>query len=362
MIGSPGLVSLHMYLYIFIFAVAILAVLGIFIHNLYSRLSIRIIALIFVSGPIALVITRGLNDLFLGVDLPVRFRLIEIVLTVLGGPVVLGLLATGFIRRPLRQFGKTMTSLERSDYKVKIQPTGIYEFDEVFSKFNELMHQLQHEEKLRKDLISDTSHELNTPLTTMIGQLTAMEEGKYSLSKERVSILKEQTERLANLVQQLDTYTKARIPATDKAEDIHFAQFCEELKAHHSLELEKKGISVDLHIPKEYNIHASRRALQQIFTNLIQNALRYSGASKISITATADHIVFSDNGIGVPPESLPYLFERFYRVDASRNRSEGGLGLGLAIVHELAAGQGWSVQAKSANPGLAFHITLSNRT
>src|SRR5581483_7899161 len=99
------------------------------------------------------------------------------------------------------------------------------------------INRLRHEEKLRKNLISDTSHELNTPLATMIGQLTAMQEGKYPLTKERVAILKEQAERLAQLVRQLDAYTKARIPDTGEPEDIHLRRFCEELIHHFSLEL-----------------------------------------------------------------------------------------------------------------------------
>ena len=355
---SPGLLSLHLYLYIFAIAAVIAAFLGIFINDLYKRLSTRIIALILVSGPIVIVITRALNDLFLGVKLPIHFHLLETVLIVLGGPVVLGLLATGLIRRPLRQFNDAVKSLQQSNYKVRLQPTGIHEFDKVFTEFNNLMNRLQHEEKLRKDLISDTSHELNTPLTTMIGQLTAIQEGKHSMTKERVTTLKEQAERLAELVQQLDAYTKARIPISDKPEDIHLKQFCEQLIDQFSVELKQKDIRAKLPIADGLIIHANRDALQRILTNFVQNALRYSEATELTIAATARKLIFSDNGKGVPRESLPYLFERFYRVDKSRNRTAGGLGLGLAIVSELAEQQGWQIHAEHAHPGIAFILTL----
>jgi two-component system sensor histidine kinase BaeS len=236
---------------------------------------------------------------------------------------------------------------------------GIREFDEVFMRFNNLIHRLRHEEKLRKDLVSDTSHELNTPLTTMIGQLTAMQEGKYPMTEERVAILKEQAERLAELVRQLDAYTKARMPDTGEPEDIHLRQFCEELTNHFSLDLKQKGITAKLHIAEDYIIHANRGALQQILTNLMQNTLRYSQAAEVTIEATAHKLLFSDNGKGVPAKSLPYLFERFYRVDKSRSRTTGGLGLGLAIVRELAESQGWAIAAVAGHPGLMFVLKIN---
>jgi two-component system sensor histidine kinase BaeS len=359
MLGAQGLLSLHQYLYIFIIAIVIMATLGIFIGNLYKRLSTRIIALIFLSGPITIIVTRVLNDLFLGVRLSIRFHLLETILVVLGGPVVLGLLAAGFMRRPLGQFNRAMASLEQSNYKVQLKATGIHEFDEVFMKFNNLINRLEHEEKLRKDLVSDTSHELNTPLTTMIGQLTAMQEGKLSLSKKRIATIKEQAERLAELVQQLDAYTRARVPDTSASEFINLRQFCEELMSHFSLELKQKKITVNIRISEDITIRANPKALQQILTNLVQNTMRYSEATKITITASNQQLSFSDNGKGVPPESLPYLFERFYRVDKSRNRMSGGLGLGLAIVRELAEQQGWQVHAEAAKPGLIFILTVS---
>ncbi|MBV9231947.1 MAG: HAMP domain-containing histidine kinase, partial [Chloroflexi bacterium] len=250
-----------------------------------------------------------------------------------------------------------VASLEQSNYKVQLQPTGIHEFDEVFTKFNNLINRLRHEEKLRKDLVSDTSHELNTPLTTMIGQLTAMQEGKYPLTEERVAILKEQAERLAELVQQLNAYTKARMPVTSEPEEIHLRPFCEELMNHFPLELKQKGITVKLRIAEDSIIHANRDALQQILTNLMQNTLRYSQATEVTIEATAHKLLFSDNGKGVPSESLPYLFERFYRVDTSRSRATGGLGLGLAIVRELVESQGWAITAVAGHPGLTFVLT-----
>ncbi|HEU5122152.1 MAG TPA: HAMP domain-containing sensor histidine kinase [Candidatus Saccharimonadales bacterium] len=341
-----------------IIAVVVVAILGVFNTTLYNRLSTRITVLIFASGLVTLVLALAFNEITRDTLSPPWLRQLQIASIVLGGPVVLGLLAARFVQRPLRQFHNAVASLKQSNYKVKLQPTGIREFDEVFMKFNNLIKQLRHEEKLRKDLVSDTSHELNTPLTTMIGQLTAMQEDKHPITKERITELKEQAERLTELVEQLDAYTKARMPASSAPEAIRLKDFCEELLNHFDLELKQKGIVARLDIANDYILHADVSVLQRIFTNLIQNALRYSEATEITISATTHHITFSDNGKGVPPKSLPYLFERFYRVDKSRSRSTGGLGLGLAIVRELAEGQGWHMRAENAHPGLTFILTL----
>lgn len=345
-----------------------MAILGIFKWSLFNRLSTRIAALILASGPITLILFPVSNEFLIRVsdELPIHgtglyplAALAVYVLIALSTPIVLGLFAGRFVRRPLRQFNNAIASLEQSNYKVQPQSIGIREFDEAFMRFNNLIHRLRHEEKLRKDLVSDTSHELNTPLTTMIGQLTAMQEGKYPLTEERVAILKEQAERLAELVQQLDAYTKARMPMTSEPENIPLKQFCEELIHHFCLELKQKGITAKLHIAEDYLIHANRGALQQILTNLMQNALYYSQATEVTIEATAHKLLFSDNGKGVPSESLPYLFERFYRVDTSRSRATGGLGLGLAIVRELAENQGWAITAVAGHPGLMFVLTIN---
>jgi signal transduction histidine kinase len=353
-----GLPFIDLLFILLLFAFACAAALFIFQEKLYSRLSVRIAILILASGAVTLIMALAYNEITRDSLTTPSERLLQISFLVLGGPVVIGLLAARFVRRPLRQFNDAVASLEQNNYRVQLQPSGIHEFDEVFSKFNNLIDRLQHEESLRKDLVSDASHELNTPLTTMIGQLTAIQEGKYPMTEERVIMLKEQAERLAELVAQLSSYTKARMPSTDKPEDIHLRQFCEELINRFNLELEQKEIKTKLNIPGDYVIHANSGALQQILTNLMQNTLRYSQATEVTIEATTHELLFSDNGKGVPAKSLPYLFERFYRVDASRNRATGGLGLGLAIVRELTESQGWTIAATAGHPGLTFILKI----
>lgn len=342
-----------------IVAVVIITILALFNSSLYNRLSTRITVLIFASGLVMIALALAFNEVTSDTLSPWWLRQLQIAVIVLGGPVALGLLAARFVRRPLRQFSKAVSSMERNNYKVQLESTGIREFDEVFAKFNSLIQRLRHEEKLRKDLVSDTSHELNTPLTIMIGQLTAIAEGKYPATEARITLLKEQAERLAEMVQQLDSYTKARMPDTGKVEEVHVKRFFEELISRFELELKEKKIDIKLEAATDYTIQGSRVALEQIFTNLFQNTFRYSEATQIRIVATSDGLTFTDNGKGVPLKSLPYLFERFYRVDKSRSRETGGLGLGLAIVKEVAEQQGWHIEAGLAHPGLMFTLRLN---
>ena len=306
----------NFYLYISVIAIFIMAILGLFVAafkgSLLRQLSTRITVLILLSGPITLVLIPVSNKFILGVGVhDVAVALTVYMLIALGTPLLLGLLAARFVRRPLRQFNDTVLSLKQNNYKVQVRPTGIIEFDEVFSEFNDLIQRLRHEEKLRKDLISDTSHELNTPLTTMIGQLTAMQEGKLPLTKERIATLKEQSERLADLVQQLDAYTKARMPNAGSIETIPLKRFCEELISQFSMELERKGITATLHIAEDTVLRANRGVLQKILANFIQNTLRYSEASELTISADEHCLTFSDNGKGVSSESLPHLLSAF---------------------------------------------------
>jgi len=328
-----------------------------------SRLSVRIAVIILTVGPLMLFGFLGFNAIYYGsLHEPAPFfsRLLQVPLLILGGPLLLGLLAARYITKPLAQFNQAIASLKESNYQVELQPTGVREFDKVFGEFNDLIQRLRHEEELRKNLISDTSHELNTPITAMLSQLTAMEEGVLPTTKKRVHMLRTQTERLADLVAQLTAYTKARSePLFDNQEVIDLRSFCQDIADLFATRLQEKGCTLVLDIPGGYTLRANRQALERILVNLLQNSLRYANAHAITIAATNLSLRISDDGDGVPPESLAHLFERFYRVDPSRSRDTGGLGLGLSIVRELAERQGWHIHAEDNKPGLAIICTLS---
>lgn len=328
---------------------------------LRSRLGLRIAVLILVAGPIAVLVLSGFNAVVYGSHhalTPWWSRLLQVLSIVFGGPLILGLLAARFVTKPMHQFDKAIASLKHSDYQVELKPTGIREFDKVFLEFNDLTSRLRKEEELRKNLISDTSHELNTPLAAMTSQLTAIQDGVLPITKSRVRILAQQTERLAELIAQLNEYTKARATIVEAKQDIHFYAICKELRESFAAQLQQKDMTLEIEAAPSFTLAVSRTSLEHILSNLVQNALRYSGGKTIHIAGTKKRLTISDDGQGVPTESLPYLFERFYRVDTSRSRETGGLGLGLAIVRELAHRQGWQIHAEDNKPGLKIIIDL----
>lgn len=352
-------------LFLFLSALALVGVILLSLHkSIRGRLSVRIAVLLLLAGPIAVMLLVGFNALLYQPYhhrvVPWWAHLLQVFFVILGIPLIIGLLAARFIRRPLNDFNRAIASLKQNDYKVELQPTGISEIDKVFAEFNDLTKRLMHEEELRKNLISDTSHELNTPLAAMVSQLTAMQEGVLPITKARVQTLAQQTDRLHELVSQLNEYTRARSSAVvEEKTDIHLYTFCMNLREVFASQLQEQGMELEVKVAPSFIIAANQASFERIMTNLIQNALRYSGGKIIRITAAKKQLSVSDDGRGVPAESLPYLFERFYRVDQSRSRETGGLGLGLAIVRELVHRQGWNIHAEDNAPGLRVVINFT---
>jgi len=314
----------------------------------------RITALALLSG---LAVLLGIV-LFLGAfsTAPTTLKTVPLVAAILGLPLVLGWFASRLVVRPLRDFARAIAALQANRYETRLIASGITEFDRVFDSFNALAQRLRREEELRKDLISDTSHELYTPLTALTGQLIAMQEGTLPISPERIQLLREQVDRLTELVVRLDAYTRARAPQHTRAEDVPLARVCARVVAELGQELRARAIDATVEIPDDLTVKADRQAFEQILLNILRNTLDHAGATEVRIVADKEGLILSDNGRGVPTESLPHLFEQFYRVEKSRNRASGGLGLGLAIVRELVERQGWTIRAEATRQGLSLHI------
>lgn len=327
------------------------------------RLSVRIALLILIGAPLNFFLFINIDYAvvhWLGVPESRLTMFVEVGLLIVSTPLFIGLLATRYVTRPLERFVTAIEKVQHSTIPTELKPSGMREFDKVFAAFNALTQRLAAEEDLRKNLISDTSHELNTPLTAMLSQLTAIQDGILPANFERIAVLTQQTERLIDLVAQLDAYTRARLPgAASEVTAISLLEFCQHLEEMFKPLLTEQNMHLEYDVPYDYTLIADRTALEHILTNLIQNGVRHSGGSLIKITARSQCISVSDDGNGVAREHLPLLFERFYRVESSRSRVTSGLGLGLAIVCALAEGQGWHVYAEDAQPGLRVVLLTS---
>lgn len=290
-----------------------------------------------------------------------RFQnsLIWISLLGVGIALLLGVFITEyFLVKPLARLQKGIKSLRQREFNNQIEHTGLPEFDEVAGSFNELARELDRVETLRRDLISDTSHELKTPLTALQVQLEGMRDGLISLDKKRVGVLLDHVERLNDLTERLQEYARVRNrTASMEEKPFKLRSLLEKISAE-----VPDTLKVQVEIPSSYQLSGDKHLLEQAFSNIVRNAATHGEASELRIFTDGDKIVFADNGKGVPKESLPHLFERFYRVEKSRNRSLGGLGLGLAIVQEIIEAHGWTVAATTNKPtGLIITIRTNEK-
>lgn len=223
-------------------------------------------------------------------------------------------------------------------------------------------------EKSKDELITNVSHDLRTPLTSIIGYLGLIEDHQYQSEEDIVKyshIAYDKAKQMKNLVEDLFEYTKVQQHgAPVNLMTVDLGQLLEQVGASFELEADKKGMAINVTCePTPLLITADPEKLGRLFSNLVANALKYGhGASYIHLTAKqlGEKVVITvaDDGEKIPAEAVKHLFERFYRVESSRNKATGGTGLGLAIVQSIVELHHGSVTARSDDQETAFVVTL----
>lgn len=226
-------------------------------------------------------------------------------------------------------------------------------------------------EKSKDELITNVSHDLRTPLTSIIGYLGLIEDHQYQSEESEEDIVKyshiayDKAKQMENLLEDLFEYTKVQQHgAPVNLMTVDLGQLLEQVGASFELEADKKGMAINVSCePTPLSITADPEKLGRLFSNLVANALKYGhGASYIHLTAKqlGEKVVITvaDDGEKIPAESVKHLFERFYRVESSRNKATGGTGLGLAIVQSIVELHHGSVTARSDDQETAFVVTL----
>ena len=230
-------------------------------------------------------------------------------------------------------------------------------------------------EKIKADFIANVSHELRTPLTAIKGYTETLEEEAYESPEDQkhfLRIIKRHTDRLINIVSDLlvlsEVESRDSLSKENSANDLEEINMNELIKSSVDALRSKaaeKGIDVSFESEEEaYKVKANRFLLEQMFINLIDNAVKYtpeSGRVAIRVSSHDSQILteISDTGIGIPKEHLPRIFERFYRVDKTRSRNLGGTGLGLSIVKHIVIMHGGRIEVQSEEgKGSKFSVTL----
>lgn len=290
-----------------------------------------------------------------------EFRFLDALNVILAGSsifsllfaVLVGWILARHMSTPIRRTAEIAKLMSGGDYAVRMEEkTSIRELDELMRSVNQLAHSLSRQENLRKQLTADVGHELRTPLTNISTHIEAMMEGIWEPTPARLSSCHEETERISKLV--LDLENLARVESDDLKLDKAQVNLLELVKKTLSsfeadIDAKKLNVSVDGTCP---DVSADRNRMQQVLINLLSNAVKYTqprGTIHITLSETSDSVLLAieDNGIGIPQDELPFIFERFYRADKSRNRLSGGSGIGLAIVKAIVTAHGGKVEVQS---------------
>jgi len=217
-------------------------------------------------------------------------------------------------------------------------------------------------EKTKNDLITGVSHDLRTPLTSILGFLEVIEEDRYQDEVELryyVNIAYEKAQNLKKLIDDLFEYTRINNGLPLDIQKIDMAQFIRQLIEEFVPALEKSGMECKLAAEEGLIIQADGAQLVRAYENLITNAIRYGDSGKkIDIAVRSDgnqvSISFTNYGDPIPERDLPFIFDRFYRVETSRSKQTGGTGLGLAITKSIVEIQGGEIRVRSDQQRTTF--------
>lgn len=289
-----------------------------------------------------------------------------------GLPVTVSIAVAGgfaLVRRALKPVERIAHEAEaitqhNLSQRLPVMQTGD-ELEGLSLSLNHMIGRLEDAIQSSKRFVADASHELRTPLTVLRGELEglALDEQLKLRTRESLGSMLEEVDRLAVIVEGL--LALSRLDAGEgQAESVRFDLF--ELAAttadQMGLLAEDKNITLIREGEREITVEGDRARLKQVVVNLLDNAIKYTpdgGSVRLRITREDGHAVLDvvDSGVGIPPEALPHVFKRFYRVDDSRSRGQGGAGLGLSIVKSICAAHRVTVEVHSL-PGRGSHFRL----
>jgi signal transduction histidine kinase len=301
----------------------------------------------------------------------------SIVITMLA--VLAAVLFSRPITKPLARLTAATRLMTEGNYSVQVSTKAPGELGELSRHFNEMaaqlrrdVEELQRQEIWRRELIMNITHDLATPLTAIAGLGEALIDGVNHTREDYEAtgrVIVRETLRLHRLVQDLHVMAKLEAQAIQpKKKSIRLAALIDEVLAVLAPEFERCNVEPINSVPYDLTpVQADADLLTRVFSNLYSNSLRHTPSGGYVISEAIEHngrliISVTDTGEGIPAEALPRIFERFYRVDSSRQSSTGGSGLGLAIVRaivEAHSGTAWVDNIPDAGARISFTLPLS---
>ena len=279
--------------------------------------------------------------------------------------VVAGLLAYA-VSRSFARIVEAARRIAAGDYAARVPDAGFEEARAIAGAFNRMAESLEEQEQMRRELIANTAHELRTPHTNLQGYLEALRDEVIPPSAETFASLHEEADRLVRLSRSLDVLAAGDAGHQASHRDTDLALAVRSAVDLYQPGFQRAGIELDVEVGDRLIVHAHPDHVAQVLGNLLQNVLRYTpagGRARVSAGRSGDHALVqvtntTEGAEAIPAADLPRLFERFYRVEKSRDRARGGAGIGLAIVKQLVEGAGGRVGVEAPPGSARFWFSL----
>jgi signal transduction histidine kinase len=279
-----------------------------------------------------------------------------------GVAIALAVVFTRRLARPIEDLAAAAARIADGDLGARVTEEGPAELRTLAAAHNTMADRLAEQESIRREFVVNASHELRTPLTNLQGYLEALRDGVIPPDPATFDSLREEVDRLGRLAASLSVLAgEDRSPGEPGPVDLHeLVRVSTELV---SPALARRDVTLDVRSEPGLVVRARGDQLTQVLANLLQNAARYTpagGRVRVDAERVPDGVLVrvENSGPGIPAEDLPRVWERFYRVEKSRDRARGGAGIGLAIVKQLVEEAGGSVGATSEPGWTTFWFRL----
>ena len=254
---------------------------------------------------------------------------------------------------PITNIVNTSKYLSKGDFTKRIDQSVSGELSEIVTAFNYMASELQKLDEQRKIMIADIAHELRTPMTNLKGYIEGWSDGIIKPDNETLKILDYQVNTLSKIIDDLSTLSLAESGMLSLSiSEFGLNNKISEIINNFRLRSESQNINIINNITPDITINYDPQRFTQIVTNILNNSILATDDGGIISFSTSTNnnnllLKISDNGTGIPKDELPYIFDRFYRTDKSRNRQSGGSGLGLSIVKYLIESHNGTIKINS---------------
>ena len=297
-----------------------------------------------------------------------RDRMIGISLAALAVVLLLAGLISGIVTRPVAELSAGIERMAKGDYQHRVHVPGRGEMAQLAEAFNQMSEQVHNLDEARNQFVSNASHELKTPLTTikiLVESMLYQDDMDPELQREFLGDIDREIDRLSSVVG--DLLTLVHIDSHKlklRRERMLLSETVRESVRRLTPLAKKRGQELETSIADDCEMFADPGKLAQVCYNIIENAIKYTpDGGKVSVSLRREGrdavLEIADTGVGIPQEDLPHVFDRFYRVDKARSRDTGGTGLGLSIVQQIVRLHAGSVTVQSdPGKGTTFIVQL----